>query len=299
MTDSFPLLPFDPREKGPMDVAKDGYESTKEFVDENSRALIIAVAALIGLAWRADLSMPDVPTWLWIMVLSGTVSVPPMAYFSWQVADALHRPDVETLSIQNPASGDQRIKHVSPDTFEQLEVWNAPPEHEDATKVDTTYLEEVRINGIRAWEVDDYRPDEGIVVASAMAGRTHADIRRDRNEIAAIKYDLITQTEKATQFLVEAHGILRKQGEEVAHELVRVVEDVDLPQGDQLHDRLWKARNEADPSDDLLDSEYDFEPDRGDEEDEEQQKDDGLDIYDRAAQNGSSADEARADGGNQ
>lgn len=290
-------LPFDPRQTGPIDVARAASDRAKAFGEEYGKYLIGSATALIIAGWYLEVSVPVPGTWFWVGVLSSLLAIPPTLYIGWKLSDELYAPETETLSIQNPQSGNQQIKHVSPAVFEGIQFWNAPPEEDDASPVDRSYIEQVRINGLETWEIDEYRPEEGIAIASSMAGRSNSDIRRDRHEIAAIKYDLITEAEKATQFLVEAHGILRKQGEEVAHELVRIVEDVDLPQGGELHDRLWQARNDADPTDDLLDSNYDFDPEEYDKErqdrmenGEEDDAADSMTIHERAEAMGVATD---------
>jgi hypothetical protein len=141
--------------------------------------------------------------------------------------------------------------------FDELEIYSSDPAAtEDPDLVGRDYLVRVAINGSSAYELERLDEEDGIAVASSMAGRSNSDIRRDRHEIGSIKTELVREADKAIEFLVRAPNILRHQGEEIGNELIRVYSDVVNPGGGDLHDRLREARERSDPSDDLLGNPY-------------------------------------------
>lgn len=293
-------LPFDPRMTGPVDLAVSAWRRVKAFARRNERELIVSTVVIIGIQavvwaeWEMwFLKLPQLPSWILVAIGAFVFFAPFAIPIGWFGERWLAEEETVLVSVQSAVTGDQHLKHLTPTAFDEMTILDSRGEERSRD-----YLEVVRVNGRRAYEVQDYDPDANVALASSMAGRSNSEIRRDREEIGAIKTDLVREADKAVEFMVRASGILRKQGEQVANEIVRIAEDVELPQGSQLHDSLIEARQEADPTDDLLGGGYEDDEDEKDPETVEEAEDVGLDtIFKRAAEGMDSGDEAVADGG--
>jgi hypothetical protein len=257
------LLPFNPHTTGPVDLLRAGIGSVIGFVRRRERELIASVLVLviaqaviyIRTGWVV--SLPRIPSWILIGIGVFVFLLPFAAPTGWVLEKWFGSSDSIAVSVQDPLSGDQRIRYITPAMFEELDIYSSDPrETADPDVVGRDYLVRVAINGATAYELERLDEEEGVAVASSMAGRSNSDIRRDRHEIGAIKTELVREADKAIEFLVRAPNILRHQGEEIGNELIRVYSDVVNPGGGELHDRLREARERSDPSDDLLGNPY-------------------------------------------
>lgn len=263
VTDSGGLLPFNPHTTGPVDLLGAAARRLHAFVRRNERlliglfafALVAQLAAYLHSGYVVDL--PSVPNWMLVGIGVFIVLLPFAIPTGWMLEKWFGSDDSIPVSIQNPVTGDQRIRWMTPAKFDAMTIYSVDPsENKDAEEVGRDYLERVLINGIMAYELEWLDEEENVAVSSSMAGRSNSQIRRDRHEIGAIKTELITEADKAVEFIVRSGHILRRQGEEVANELIRVYEDVALPEGGELHERLVEEREKANPADDLLGDSY-------------------------------------------
>ncbi|WP_336331134.1 hypothetical protein [Haloarcula sp. CGMCC 1.2071] len=274
---SIPLVPIDPREVGPVTFIRLRYRALRSVVLDNAPWAIVSTVALVALLWHFEVSVPEVPDWVLVGAISMTVASGPAALLGWRLGAGLWSPETVLISVQNPESGNQRLMQIEPDRFNEMTVIN-----NNGKRRGSDFLKAVRINGSRAYEVDSYDADRNIAVASWQAGVTNSEIRRDRAEIRNIKTSLEEEADKALELLANHPNILRKQAREVSNRLIRVAEGVEVPEGGQLHERLSDMLDESDPSDQLLGSNVEDEPDEdggslaGLSEDEQ-------DIFERAA----------------
>lgn len=249
-------LPFDPKRVGPVDAVKIGLGRLRAVWRANQAILIAAAVSLVALAWYLGVSWPGLPNWLVIVILVGSFAALLGAPWGYIVAANILRPDTRLVSEVNAPTGDQRLYHLSPERFDDMRVYS-----QTGKPRDRSYLKNPEINGRQAWEVDLYDPESNVAVASWMAGRSNIDVRRSERTLYKIKSDLERQTDKALELLINHPDILRESLGEAANELVRVAEDVELPEGKALHKRLGEALEEADRSHELLmDGEEDDEP---------------------------------------
>lgn len=251
------ILSIDPRKVGPMDIVRAYWSALKRFASNNAPYLIGASVILVGAAWHYGISIPTLPNWTLVMLLSSAVAAPCALVVGWKLSRALYGPDTVLLSVQNPMNGDQRLVHLAPDRFSEMTV-----ENHNGEERDRGFLHEVYINGSRAYEVDSYDPDRNHAIASWQAGVSNSEIRSKKQQIKRIKTSLEQEADKARQLLIHHPDILREQSKETANHLIRVVEGVEVPEGEQLHDRLSEVLDESDPSEDLLEGiqQYEHEP---------------------------------------
>lgn len=252
-------LPFDPKKVGPFDVARMALSRTRAFVVENLLVLGASTVVLVVAAWYFEVQVPRVPNWILVGVLASTLAAPSAWFVGRWLARALYQPDDELLSIVDPSTGDQELVRVAPDRFAEMTVLN----HNDKRR-DRGFLHVVSVNGRRAYEVDSYDPAENVAVASWQAGVSNAEIRRDRSAIKRIKTSLEREADKSLELLANHPNILREQAREVSNRVIKVAEGVEVPQGGELHSRLGRLLDEADPSDDLLADDGDDEEDSTD-----------------------------------
>jgi len=276
-------LPINPREHGPVDLARMANDRVRAFVDENALPLILAFALLTVGAWHYDVSLPRLPNWLLVGILATVVAAIPASWTGWKLGKALHKPTHVLLSVQNPANGDQKLVWLAPERFDSMRVLN----HNDKLR-ERDFLHEVRVNGRRAYEVDQYNAEQNVAVASWQAGVSNSEMRRKKSSIQRIKTTLEEEADKSLELLANHPDILRQQAREVSNRIVKVAEGVEVPQGGELHEQMGKILEEADPSEDLLEGTSDLQ--NGLDEDEGETLEDELgDIFDRAKGNGSEA----------
>lgn len=273
---SLPGIPFDPTEKGPLDVAREAKFAFGRFVRENAKILIPTVAALFVAAWYFGISVPTLPNWLLVMIFVGILAAPYGLFLGIGLAKGLHQDDVEILALVDPATGDIRLKKVDPDRFAAMRVVN-----HNGKQRDLDFLHRIRVNGVLAYEVDSYDVEANVATASWQAGESNASIRRQKSQIAWIKTSLEREADKALELIANHPDILRQHATEVANRLVKVTEGIEVPQGGELHDNLSSIIEEADPSDDLLGDTG--REDVVDEDDDEDGEGDEQDIFERAA----------------
>lgn len=249
---SIPLVPFDPTEIGPIDLAKAKSRDLWAFLDEHAIVVIPSATLLLVAALYFGVSIPEIPNWGWVAIVVCVIFAPYAWFLGKGVASGLYNRDVELLSIVNPASGDQRLILVHPDRFEEIEVINHQGERRGAD-----FLKRIRVNGVHAFEVDDYSEEQNIAVASWQAGETNASIRRQKVQIRRIKTSLEEEADKALELIANHPHILRQHATEVANRLVKVAEGIEVPEGGKLHESLSETIEEHDPSEELLDSPLD------------------------------------------
>ncbi len=290
---SIPGLPFDPREKGPFDVARDAWEWTRRTVDENTVELATLGVVLVGLALYFKPEIPTLPNWLVVGLIASGLASGTAWSVGKAVAEALYEPNSVLLSEQNAVNGDQRLIELAPDRFEELRVTN-----HNGAKRGREFLHEVRINGRRAYEVDRYDAESNVAVASWQAGVSNSEIRREKSRIAKIKTELEREADKALEVMTNNSALLRRQASLVANRLIAVAEDVEVPNGGALHEEMSEMLEDEDPAEALLDDRGD-DLKAGDRDDEQASDDEGGvepdpdgDVFQRAA-----ADAAGSRGG--
>ncbi len=270
-----PLLPFDPLTTGPLDLLGAGLGRAREFCSENSRALIGAVTLIIiaqmGI-WAEYrfwfLQPPALPNWMLVAIAGLTVMALPAPLFGVLLAKGLYKPNIVRVSAQNPQNGDQRIKYLSRELFEQMDVVT-----QTGDRGGSDLLSTVSINGFKTYEVDHIDRENGILVASSMAGRSNSDIRKDRKNIRHIKTEQQKKIDEATELKILYPDHVRDAAMTIANRAIRSIMDVSLPGGASLHDELQESIENIDVVDDL-DDQYDLGDDLGDDDEESDDGDD-------------------------
>lgn len=297
-------LPFDYRRVGPVDLVVEASRRSHAWANAHSVHLIVAavvlavVQAVVYAKWGAwFLTLPTLPNWF-LVGIGVLIFAAPLASLSGVlIGRALYRDDTVMLSEQNAVSGDQRIRHVSPERFESALVVN-----QNGEKRDTDYLQRVRINGTEAYEVDAYDADGNRVIASSMAGRTNRQIRADRTAIPKIKTDMEREVDEAVEFKINFRDIVRERAATVANWIIKTSQGSTIPKGDEMFDEMQESLQEVDPYGDIHspgDAAADMESDDDGDDDEtdaatlDADAQEVLSIFDRA-KNGDSGG-ARAD----
>lgn len=259
---SIPLIPFDPRVVGPVDIVRSQYLGLMQWIDENPLASTAgAVGTFAIVVWavvEGGISIPQPPNWLWVAVFTGALASVSAWYLGKPLAKGLYNPDMELVSVQNPKNGNQELIQLRKDRFRAMTVRKQPSEDEEVgEEVDLDYLHTVVINGQTAYEVDSYDPETNTAVASWQAGVSNSEIRRKKSEIDYIKQELESEADKAVELLANNPQILRKYGAEVSNRIIRVAQGIEVPDGQGLHQDLGALVDKHDPSEDLLGGEAD------------------------------------------
>lgn len=245
-----PFIPFDPREVSPSDVFWSRYNALKEFCSENAPYVIIGSVLLCVAWWYLGIDLPKVPNWVWVSIFVFAAASPSAWILGKALTKALYSRETVLIAEVNAMNGDTRIIEVSPDKFERMTIRNQNDE-----PASREYLNEVIINGRRAYEVDKFNAEDEIVVASWQAGASNYEMRRERQKIDKIKTDLEAEANKALEFLATGTDAIREQGAEVANEIIRVAQGVENPNGEQLHSRMADVLEDNDPTEDLMSGE--------------------------------------------
>jgi hypothetical protein len=244
---SIPLLPFDPRERGPGDVVRDAYDRVARVVDEHFTVLAVSTVALTGLAAWQGVPEIGVPTWAKVGLIGLGLSAATSWYLGRGLARGLHARETVLIRELDAKTGDERLIELAPDTFDDLTVTTQYGDERDRS-----YLTRVSINGRTAYEVDKYVDDVNLAYASWQAGASNGELRASRKRIDDIKTELEAEADKSLELLANHPSILREQAKTVSMRILRVAEGVDVPGGDSLHEDLAERLDDADPSSDLL-----------------------------------------------
>lgn len=270
MSTKLPSPPFDPRRVGPVDLVVDTSRRLHSWADENSNYLIAgAVVTIVTQAFvyaKYDvwfLGLPTLPNWFLVMLGVAIFAAPIASVVGVLLGKGLYRDDTIMLSEQNAVSGDQRIRHVSPERFEAAYIIN-----QNAEKRDRGYLQKVMINGREAYEVDAYDAENNRIIASSMAGRTNREIRADRTAIPKIKTDMEREVDEAVEFKINFRDIVRERAATVANWIIKTSQGATIPEGEEMFDEMQESLKEVDPYGDLH-SPGDAAPDMASDDDQE------------------------------
>lgn len=295
-----------PRQVGPLDLAAAGWQRFGAWLHRWRHYLAGAVAlvAVIQVVVFVDsgvwfLHPPRIPNWLLVVLLPAPILLVGSAVFGAVATAKVDSQNTVLLSVLTSDDGDQQLQHVSQDTWADMRVVN-----QSGRVKGRDYLQTVVVNGVRAYEVDDYWRDGNVAIASSMAGRRDYDMRKDRHEIARAKSELERENDRMWDALVSHGDHVRDHASTVANHLIRTVEGVRVPDGASLYDDLQASLDNGPDLVDELDL-TEFDPNADDRADQDDQDDDDSgdqDVVDavgtiferaKAAENGA----ARADGG--
>lgn len=252
-----PFLGVDPTEVGPREYVGERFRAARDWASQPIVAVGLAVAlvALIVGAWSADVSVPTIPNWFWV----GVFATPFASAAAWivgaRLTSEIYEPESVVISELNVYNGDQKLIQLRPETFSETTVVNHRGE-----EVGRERLREVMINGTRAYEVDQYDPVLNVATTSWQAHRPNAEIRQDHNTIEEIKTEQDYEIDKAYDLLSHHTGIVREMLSDFSNQMVRVAEDVELPQGEEpggLHEKMHDRLDDLDPSDELMKDNFD------------------------------------------
>lgn len=296
-----PLLPFDPRTTGPFDLLKAGFGRLAGFCSENSRELLAAgtliiIAQMVIYAKYSVwfLQPPRLPNWMLVGIAGVIVMFLPALLFGILLAKGLYKPNIVRLSVQDPQTGDQRIKYLSRELFDGMDVVTP-----NGKRGGHDLLSRVSINGWNCYEVDSIDRENDLLVASSMAGRSNSDIRRDRKEIRHIKREQQKKIDEAAELKMLYPDHVRSAAMTLANRAIRSIMDVSLPDGASLHDELQEEIEEIDVVEDLDDDEEDESDEQGESDGESGRELDleQIGIFGRAAaeQNGNGDGTVSAD----
>lgn len=306
---SIPGVPFDPRRVGPLDLAIAAVRKTHQWMIDHSTGLIAAIAGLIGLqAFVAAqygfwfVRVPTLPNWFLVMILTFVFFTPFASVAGVLLGRGLYNDETVLISVQSANEGDQRIKHVSPDRFDTMTIMS-----QNGDVRGSSYLQQVSINGRRAYEVDTFDEERDVLVASDMAGRTNQQIRSDRIAIRKIKTDMEAQVDEAVEMKANARDIIRERAAKVSNWIIRTAQGATIPDGAELFDDMEDSLDDVEPLADMDRAKLDEERDDGDDGDRGARVDAGdgedepgvrVDIFDRAeaaATDGGTGEEAPKD----
>ena len=252
-----PIIGVDPTDVGPREFAEARISEAKAWAAQPVITLGLIgglVAAIFGLSY-AGVSAPTVPNWVWVGVFATPFASIAAWYVGTRLTKEIYEPETILISELNVYNGDQQIIRLQPETFADCTVVNHRGE-----PVGRERLREVVINGTRAYEVDQYDPVMNVATTSWQAHRPNAEIRQDHNTIEEIKTEQDYEIDKAYDLLSQHTGIVREMLSDFSNQMVRVAEDVELPQGQAsqgLHEKMHDRLEELDPSDELMKDNFD------------------------------------------
>jgi len=259
-----PIIGVDPYEIGPWDLVRLKASQLREWSKQPivSVGLVASGVLLLIGAWQSGIGWPGIPNWGWVALVSSGLGIGASWFVGKDLAAELHNPDMVHLSVLNVYSGDQRIVKVPPETFADATIvnhqWDGGEPTEDHT-VGRERLKEVMINGIRCYEVDSYDPVLNVAKTSWQAHRSNNDIRTDHDEIEHIKTEQDYQIDKVYELLANETQTIRAAVAVQANKLIRVAQDVELPEGSDIgvHDSLNELFDDQGLADDLRDEKLD------------------------------------------
>lgn len=246
---NIPLVPVNPREVGPVDLAREFGRVAGEWLDENTRELIggtVAIVVVVILAhaftpW--DFTWPHPPNILFIGFALTVTFGPAGWFYGSKTAEGLRYNETVLISQQDPITGDQRLVHLQPDTFREMRVFT-----HNGKERDRSFLHSVVINGRRGFEVDVYHEGANAAVASWQAGVSNSQLRQDRKRIKKVKTKMEKEVDKALEVITNHVENVRTGVQEVSMQLIAQTEEVELPGEHSLHERLSDRMDDVDMS---------------------------------------------------
>ena len=243
------VLPFDPRQYGPLDCWSD----IQSWISHRDRellgvgALLTAVYGVLWIVYGVSISIPS-----WIPVFAGSVIAALIIgiYPVRKAIETLWDSEMVPIVVLDAASGDLGVVELSPARFRDLTVVDHGGERHDSS-----FLREVSLmGGRRAYEVDQYDPERNVAVSSWMSGATNRDIRRHKHTVRYLKEELSREADKSLDALVNAPEVLREQGAVIANSMIRTAEGVESPtdESSDVYDQMWERVEETDRSEELL-----------------------------------------------
>lgn len=250
-----PVVDIDPRDTGPEELIVAKYRSLRSWISQPiiSVALIASTVVVIGLVWHFSISIPEMPGWGWVALLSAVLALPSGWYVGKRMTAEVYEPDTILMSRLNVYNGDLELRKLTPEDYADLTVLN-----HRGDQVEREHLRDVVINGRKAIEVDTYDPVSNTATASWQAGVADAQIRHDHSTIQLIKTELDYEIDKVYDLLSQSTQNTREQLSDFASQIVMVAQDVELPDGTigGLHEQMHDDIEDNDPARDLMDKRF-------------------------------------------
>lgn len=278
-----PIFRVDPTVIGPIELVRRRYRELKAWAQQPiiSVALILGSVALVGGAWMAEISIPEIPNWVIVALLS-MIPGAALAYkYGAELAEGIHEPETVYLSELNVYSGDQRLIKLAPERFSDTTVvshqWDPGEEPMSDAIVGRERLKRVTVNGTPAYEVDIYDPVLNVAVTSSQAGRSSLDIREDHAKIDMIRTDLERQVDTVYEVLSRETQVIRQATSMQTNKIVAAAQDSELPEEAEIgsHRTMADLFEQEGLDRDLLDQQLDI-----DDGDPEMTVPSGIDIED-------------------
>lgn len=238
-------LPFDPREKGPMEVLHD----IRRWMRDRWYIVLAAVLVVYGAEYLFGIPRPSLPEWYDVAVVAGGIAAGAGVLVGLKVGRFFATPDYRVLSQLDAKSGDQDLLKISMERWRDMTVVDHEGDHRGRA-----YLTEVVINGHPAVECDRYYPSINTAIGSWQAGASNADLREYKRKVDIVKTDLEKEANQAIEAKVNADERARQQAKQTNNYLLAVVEGVLEPGSSTLSERLeqLQERDDSESHEDLL-----------------------------------------------
>lgn len=255
-----PLFGVDPTVVGPIELAKRRYRAFVQWAQQPiiSLGLLLVGGGLLGSLIVYDVSIPSIPNWAVVAVLSMIPGSLIALKYGSELADGLHEPEAVYLSELDTITGDQSIIRLSPERFRDVTVvnhnWDPNEEPMEEAIVGRERLQRVNINGIEAYEVDHYDPVFNVAECSWMVERSSINIRQDHSEIQSIKTEMEDQIDTVYDILARETQIIRQGISQQVNEIIAVAQDSELPEEAQIgaHQTMSELFEEEGLDEDLV-----------------------------------------------
>lgn len=244
---SLPLVPVDPRDVGPQQLAAQWIGWGRSLLDRYSREILLTSVVTVALMWHFGIGLPRVPDWLLVGVGGVVFMAPPALIIGFWTAWGLYRPDSILVKEIDAASGDTRLLRLSPERWDDLDIVSP-----NGKRRGREFLERISVNSVPAYEVDRVDFGRDLVIVSDMAGRTKTQIRRDREEIYRAATELEREADKSLTMMLRSPSILRRLGRRLSRHMTEAVERVEDPTDESLHEEFMQIVDDANPAEDLL-----------------------------------------------
>lgn len=189
---------------------------------------------VILVVWWTGLSADSIPSWGWVAIITTLATLPygiAIALFAISLVFEPH--DVVLVELE-PETGDIAVHDVATEKYQDLVVIDA-----NGSEIGKEYLQEVDVKKAgRAFEVTSYDPDRNVAEVSWMGEATNREIRRHQSLVQQIKESLSPLARSYRDMHARMDVVIEDKVSDSMNAMLAMIEDVDLPPGEQLHDQM-------------------------------------------------------------
>lgn len=189
---------------------------------------------VIVVVWWTGLSADSIPSWGWVAIITTVATLPYGVAIALFAISLVFEPHDVVLVELKPETGDIAVHDIATEKYNDLVVLDA-----NGSEIGKEYLQEVDVKKAgRAFEVTSYNPDRNVAEVSWMGEATNREIRRHQSLVKQIKESLSPLARSYRDMHARMDVVIEDKVSDSMNAVLAMIEDVDLPPGEQLHEQM-------------------------------------------------------------